>query len=192
MPWACWRSSSCGPTRGCRFRFLWWTAGRWGSICCIPLDGATHLLALDAIDTGAEPGTLLRFAGEEIADLPISKSVHLLGFSDLIGAMRLTGSAPAEIVVLGVQPEATGWGTQLTPTVEAALPELIESAIAQVERWRAGMPALPPAGYTERCRPARLAEAARACSDPSPAPEGFMFRIDSFDWPQACSAPGRR
>jgi hydrogenase maturation protease len=115
-----------------------------------PLQGATHLLALDAIDTGAEPGTLLRFDGEEIAELPISKSVHLLGFSDLIGAMRLTGSAPAEIVVLGVQPEATGWGTHLTRRVEAVLPELIESAIAQVERWRIGMPALTPAGYTDR------------------------------------------
>src|SRR5581483_4435387 len=32
-----------------------------------PLNGVTHLLALDAIDGGAVPGTLLRFAGEEIA-----------------------------------------------------------------------------------------------------------------------------
>jgi hydrogenase maturation protease len=78
-----------------------------------PLDGVTHLLALDAIDAGAAPGTLLRFAGDEIADLPISKSVHLLGFSDLIGAARLTGSAPAEIIVLGVQPEIIGWAPSL-------------------------------------------------------------------------------
>ncbi|MGA8161828.1 MAG: hydrogenase maturation protease, partial [Acidobacteriaceae bacterium] len=117
-----------------------------------PLDGATHLLALDAIESGAAPGTLLRFAGEEIADLPVSKSVHLLGFSDLIGAMRLTGNAPAEIVVLGVQPEKIGWGTQLTSTVEAALPELVESALAQVEQWRAEMPGLPLTGYTEPVR----------------------------------------
>ncbi|MGA7522918.1 MAG: HyaD/HybD family hydrogenase maturation endopeptidase [Acidobacteriaceae bacterium] len=122
-----------------------------------PLDGATHLLALDAIDAGAVPGALLRFAGEAIADLPVAKSVHLLGFSDLIGAMRLTGSAPAEIVVLGVQPEATGWGTQLTSRVEAALPELIGSALAQVERWRAELPTLPPDGYTEQMRGSAVA-----------------------------------
>lgn len=124
--------------------------GTLGLDLMYPLDGATHLLALDAIDSGAEPGTLLRFAGEEIADLPISKSVHLLGFSDLIGAMRLTGSAPTEIVVLGVQPEKIAWGTQLTPTVEAALPGLVESAIEQVERWRAEIPGLLPRGYTEQ------------------------------------------
>jgi hydrogenase maturation protease len=109
--------------------------GTLGLDLMYPLDGITHLLALDAIDAGATPGTLLRFAGDEVADLPISKSVHLLGFSDLIGAMRLTGSAPSEIVVLGVQPEVIGWGTQLTATVEAALPALIESAIGQVSQW---------------------------------------------------------
>jgi len=102
-----------------------------------PLDGVTHLLALDAIDTGAAPGTLVRFSGEEIADLPVAKSVHLLGFSDLIGAMRLTGSAPAEIVVLGVQPDRIEWGTQLTARVEAALPDLVESALAQLDAWQA-------------------------------------------------------
>lgn len=115
-----------------------------------PLDGATHLLALDAIDAGAPPGTLLRFAGEAIDDLPIAKSVHLLGFSDLIGAMRLTGSAPAEIVVLGVQPEATEWGTQLTAGVDAALPNLIGAALEQLERWQAEMPVVSPDGYTEQ------------------------------------------
>lgn len=100
-----------------------------------PLDGVTHLLALDAIDTGTAPGTLLRFAGEAIDDLPIGKSVHLLGFSDLIGAMRLTGGAPGEIVVLGVQPQTIGWGTELTPPVQAALPALLDAAFAQIRQW---------------------------------------------------------
>lgn len=100
-----------------------------------PLHGITHLLAMDAIDAGAEPGTVLRFAGEAIADLPASKSVHLLGFSDLIGAMRLTGDAPEEIVVLGVQPSRIEWGTQLTGTVERAFPLLIEAVLQQVSEW---------------------------------------------------------
>ena len=123
--------------------------GTLGLDLLYPLDGATHLLALDAIDTGTTPGTLLRFADDEIADLPVAKSVHLLGFSDLIGAMRLTGSAPVEIVVLGVQPARIAWGTQPTPTVEAALPRLMESAVAQIGRWQLEESALPAAGYTE-------------------------------------------
>ncbi|HEX4039443.1 MAG TPA: HyaD/HybD family hydrogenase maturation endopeptidase [Acidobacteriaceae bacterium] len=100
-----------------------------------PLDGVTHLLALDAIDAGARPGTLLRYAGDALAELPAAKSVHLLGFSDLIGAMRLTGSVPGEIVVLGVQPEKIAWGTELSPTVDGALPRLLQSAFTQIEAW---------------------------------------------------------
>jgi hydrogenase maturation protease len=100
-----------------------------------PLENVTHLLALDAIDAGETAGTLLRFAGDQIADMPASKSVHLLGFSDLIGAMTLTGDAPEEIVVLGLQPELIAWGTRLTNTVEAALPRLIDAALEQIAHW---------------------------------------------------------
>ena len=100
-----------------------------------PLEGTTHLLVLDAIDAGAAPGTLLRFAGDALADLPGGKSVHLLGFTDLIGAMRLMGTVPGQIVVLGVQPKRIAWGTELSSTVEAALPRLLQAALAQIEVW---------------------------------------------------------
>jgi len=109
--------------------------GTLGLDLLYPLDGVTHLLALDAIDAGVAPGKLLRFAGEAIADLPAAKSVHLLGFSDLIGAMRLTGGVPGEVVVLGVQPQRIEWGTELSPTVAAALPRLLSAAFAQLDAW---------------------------------------------------------
>lgn len=109
--------------------------GTLGLDLLYPLEGITHLLALDAVDAGARPGTLLRYDGDEIDLLPIAKSVHLLGFSDLIGALRLTESAPREIVVLGVQPKKIDWGTELTPPVAVALATLVENAIEQVMRW---------------------------------------------------------
>ena len=100
-----------------------------------PLSGVTHLLALDAVEAGAQPGTMLRFDGDDVANLPVSKSVHLLGFADLIGAMQLSGDAPGEVVVLGVQPQTIDWGTELTSTVEAALPRLIDAALQQLDCW---------------------------------------------------------
>jgi hydrogenase maturation protease len=109
-----------------------------------PLDGVTHLLALDAIEAGEAPGTVLRYAGDAIAEMPVTKSVHLLGFSDLIGAMRLIGTAPREIVVLGVQPAVIGWGTELTPVVATALPELLKAAFAQLEEWKNQVAESPP------------------------------------------------
>jgi len=108
-----------------------------------PLEGITHLLALDAVEAGVPPGTLLRFAGSDVDMIPVGKSVHLLGFSDLIGALRLTGSAPREIVVLGVQPQVIGWSTELSPSVAAALPELLDAALDQIAAWTHGKPSLP-------------------------------------------------
>lgn len=99
------------------------------------LRGVSHLLALDAVDTGVTPGTLVRFEGDELAHLPVSKSVHLLGFSDLMGVLRLMDAAPAEVVLLGVQPESTDWGTVLTPAVETARKDLVQAALGQIERW---------------------------------------------------------
>jgi hydrogenase maturation protease len=109
--------------------------GTLGLDLLYPLEGITHLLALDAVDAGVRPGTLLRFENDDLADLPISKSVHLLGFSDLIGAMRLVESAPQEIVVFGVQPGVIGWGTELTPQIQTALVTLVECAVSQVTEW---------------------------------------------------------
>jgi hydrogenase maturation protease len=106
--------------------------------------GTTHLLALDAVDIGAVPGTLVRFERDELAGLPIAKSVHLLGFSDLIDVLRLMDAAPAEIVLLGVQPESTDWGTVLTPPVDAARSELVKAALKQIERWSEEIFALSP------------------------------------------------
>ncbi|HTX42573.1 MAG TPA: hydrogenase maturation protease [Acidobacteriaceae bacterium] len=119
-----------------------------------PLDGVTHLLALDAVDAGAAPGALLRFAGAAINDLPIGKSVHLLGFSDLIGAMRLTGGAPWALVVLGVQPRTIGWGTELTPPVEAALPALLDEAFALLAQWQRELAGVYSVGYEHLAEPA--------------------------------------
>jgi len=99
------------------------------------LRGVTHLLALDAVDLGAEPGTLVRFEKDELGSIPAGKSAHLLGFSDLIGVLKLMGDEPEEIVLLGLQPQSTGWGTELTEELERALPDLLGASRRQMEAW---------------------------------------------------------
>jgi hydrogenase maturation protease len=99
------------------------------------LRGISHLLVLDAVDTCTTPGTLKRFEGREVDDLPVSKSVHLLGFSDLMGALRLIDAAPKEVVLLGVQPASTDWGTVLTSAVKTAQQALMELTLEQLAQW---------------------------------------------------------
>jgi hydrogenase maturation protease len=100
------------------------------------LRSVSHLLALDAVDTGAAPGTLIRFDGDELQDLPVSKSVHLLGFADLMSALRLMDAAPEKVMLLGVQPSSTEWGTVLTSLVDASMAQLMDLAVAQVWQWQ--------------------------------------------------------
>lgn len=99
------------------------------------LRGVTHLLALDAADVGAAPGTLIRFEAAQLASLPVSKSVHLLGFVDLIGVLRLLDAAPDEVVFVGAQPKETGWGTTLTAALAERLNELSDAVFEQIARW---------------------------------------------------------
>jgi hydrogenase maturation protease len=115
------------------------------------LRGISHLLVLDAVDTGVVPGTLSRFEGEEIDNLPVSKSVHLLGFSDLMCALRLIDAAPAEVVLLGVQPASTDWGTVLTPDVFPAQQTLMQSALEQLAQWIVEGSALAAPAREGRC-----------------------------------------
>lgn len=99
------------------------------------LYGASRLLVLDAVDFGAAPGTLAKFDGVAISQLPTSKSVHLLGLSDLLNVLRLMEAPAIEVVLLGVQPESTDWGTELTRSVTCTQPELIENALRQIMVW---------------------------------------------------------
>lgn len=97
---------------------------------------ASRVLLLDAVNSGETPGTLVRMSGKELLGSPGGRSVHQLGVADLISALALVASCPQEIVVLGVQPANTDWGTSLSPAVDAALAPLVDAALAQLQLWR--------------------------------------------------------
>jgi hydrogenase maturation protease len=92
----------------------------------------SYLLVLDAVDVGQPPGTLVRMSNEELQTLPGKGSVHQLGVADLLVALRVLASRTPEVVLLGVQPAHTEWGTELSPAVAAVLPALVDAAVAEV------------------------------------------------------------
>lgn len=98
------------------------------------VSGVRRLLVVDAIDAGQPPGTLLRFEGDALKGLPGKASVHQLGFADLMVALQLLGESPGEVVVLGVQPQSTDWGPELSPPVGAALEPLLKTILAELGR----------------------------------------------------------
>jgi len=99
------------------------------------LSEASRVLLLDAADSGAAPGTLTHMTGAELLASAGGRSVHSLGVADLVAALALMSAGPQEIILLGVQPSNTHCGTSLSAEVEAALPRLVEAALAQLALW---------------------------------------------------------
>lgn len=97
---------------------------------------ARRVIIADAIDRRTAPGTLVRLDGEDWAAAfapPISP--HDVGLRDLLGAARLSGCWPLQLVLLGLQPATTAIGTELSAPVSAALDGLVDAILAQLEVW---------------------------------------------------------
>jgi hydrogenase maturation protease len=97
----------------------------------------SYLLVLDAVDVGQPPGTLVRMSSQELQTLPGKGSVHQLGVADLLVALRVLARRPPTIVMLGVQPAITEWGTELSPAVAAVMGSLIEATVAELKKVEA-------------------------------------------------------
>ncbi len=110
--------------------------GTAGLLLLPHLADAQRAIIIDAIDVGAEPGTLVRLAGDQLARaFCADATVHDFGLRDLLGAARLSGAWPEQLVLHGVQPGATTLGTELTPTVAAALDSLVDSVARELAAW---------------------------------------------------------
>ncbi len=92
----------------------------------------SRLIVIDAVDVGEAPGTVVRMSGEELNSLPGTSSVHQLGVSDLLVALRVLQQQPPAVVLLGVQPASTDWSTELSPAVAAAMDCLVAAVVREL------------------------------------------------------------
>lgn len=119
-------------------------------VCC--LDGGTvglalldrlsnlnGLIALDAMKLGKSPGAVTVLVGEDMDSHLLNQhgSVHEVGLSDVMDALRLRGDLPVNRALIGIEPEYMDWGTEPTAVVAAALPEAAAFAQDLVRTWRA-------------------------------------------------------
>ena len=67
---------------------------------------AERLLILDAVDFGMVPATLKLVRGDDVLCFMGAKkvSMHQAGFQEVLASADLTGSLPAELALVGVQP----------------------------------------------------------------------------------------
>lgn len=106
------------------------------------LEGATRLVVLDAVLGAGPAGTMVRLTGDEVpVFFGTLVSTHDIGLSGILALMRLRGTEPREVVVLGMVPEVMELGLELSAPVAGALDGLVESAAHELREW--GVPMSP-------------------------------------------------
>ncbi len=100
------------------------------------LENRTHLILVDAVETGGKAGTCVRLYGQELPiALETKISPHQMGLKDLLAVSELMGHLPREMVLIGVQPGSIEMEIGLTPNVEAQLDTLIANVLRELDNW---------------------------------------------------------
>lgn len=109
------------------------------------VEEASHLLILDAVDAHQPPGTVIELAGAEIPLFSgIKLSQHQVTFQEVLGLAAVRGKLPPHLHLIGVQPVDLAIGLELSPTVAAALPEVVRRAADVLAAW-----VLPPPSFAD-------------------------------------------
>ena len=120
------------------------------------LGDAGHVVLVDATSTGRAPGVVRAFSvgGAGVLPAPRNLSLHAFGLQEAVGVARSLG-ASAAMTIVGIEPESTAPGGQLSETVRLRVPELVEAVLHACDAACAGSegggPHAPPA-RSQRCR----------------------------------------
>ncbi|MCG8532727.1 MAG: HyaD/HybD family hydrogenase maturation endopeptidase, partial [Desulfovibrionales bacterium] len=83
------------------------------------------ILVLDIVRAGHEPGSLYCLEEKDLRrDEKQMLSLHDVDLLDSLGMAQVRGHRPG-LKVVGIEPEKINWGTQMTPTLETALPAFL-------------------------------------------------------------------
>ena len=98
---------------------------------------ATNLVIFDAAELDSAPGTVRVFEDDELDHFLHSgrRSVHEVGFADLMDIARLQDCLPLHRALIGIQPGDFGWGEYPGEAVQAAFPLAADCAAALIRKW---------------------------------------------------------
>ena len=114
-------------------------AGTLSFVLADDIAGATNLIIFDAADMNDEPGAVHVFEGAEFDEFLTSgkRSVHEVGFADLMDIARLQDCLPERRALIGIQPGEFGWGSKPGDKVAKAIPGAARLASELIRRWQA-------------------------------------------------------
>jgi hydrogenase maturation protease len=105
-------------------------------------DGAGAVWLVDAVSSGAPPGTVHRLdaSSEPLPAALFRVSSHLVGLGEAVELARALGRLPARVVVYGIEGARFDAGDELTPEVTAAVGGVADAVRSEVAAALAGSP----------------------------------------------------
>ena len=99
------------------------------------LSGFDSVIFIDAVASPLPPGSVVRFPRAAIPSTPPSLhlSPHELSITDALAVLEFAGTAPRDVVLIGVVP-ATLDGVALSPPVASAIPQAAQAVVEEIVR----------------------------------------------------------
>jgi len=95
---------------------------------------ADRMILIDAVKGGGQPGSIYRFEIDDCPPYPdlFKTSVHQISILEVINLSSLISSTP-RTTIIGIEPASIEMGMELSPTVEAKIPKVIQMIQEEVE-----------------------------------------------------------
>jgi hydrogenase maturation protease len=108
---------------------------------------ARSVIVLDTVSSKGRPGEIKIYRDREIIGSapPPRMSPHQPGLRESLMATELTDASPQEMVLIGVVPETVEQGTTLSPPVQSAVQNVIDTVLEELDRLDAAPTPAEPA-----------------------------------------------
>jgi len=99
------------------------------------MEGYQKVIIVDAADMGHPPGCVVRFTPLEaqLKTVEAPLSLHQIGLGEVLTLAEALEVAPAERIIIGVQPSQVEMGAGLSPEVERAIPKIIRTILSELD-----------------------------------------------------------
>lgn len=109
--------------------------GTWGLNLLPVIEDADGVILIDAIDTGAPPGTPARLEHGSLPRYLATKiSSHQVDLRDVLGLAELRGTLPSDTVAIGLQPQSFELGDGLSPLLAGRLDMVVAAVLEDLAR----------------------------------------------------------
>jgi len=108
--------------------------GTWGMNLLPLVESTRHLILVDAIRSGAVPGTLTVLERNQLPRyFALKLSPHQIDLREILALAELRGLLPEDLVAIGIEPEQVEMEMRLSPRVSAGLGKLADLVTERLE-----------------------------------------------------------